>query len=330
MRTRKQKYIAFIVTILTLAILFVISVRTGSLKLSLLDLYRGLFIEFNPDVATVYDLRFPRILIAMLAGAAVGVSGCLLQAVMRNPLADPGIIGISSGASFISVVIIGLLPQLYFYVPLFAFAGGFLAFGLVYSLSYSEGLSPVRIILVGVAVNAMFTGLMEGFYSATGAKLTGVASIINANISMKTWADFRLLLVYVAIGLVLSLVVIPKCNLLGLDDKTVRSLGVDVDKIRLHVSIVGVLLASISTAVIGPISFLGLIAPHIARIFVGSDHKYLIPYTAVLGACLLLLADTLGRVVVSPYEISATVVMSIVGGPFFVGLLRHAGARYAR
>lgn len=286
--------------------------------------------EFDSNVSTIYDLRFPRIFIAMLGGAATAVSGVLLQAVIKNPLADPGIIGVSSGASLAAVLITAFFPSLYFFTPLFAFAGGMLAFILVYGLSYQNGLSPLRIILVGVAVNAMFSGLMSAFNSGTGSNLSGVASIVNANITMKTWDDFSTLAVYTVIGLILSLFASARCNLLALEDKTARSLGLNVNKSRVVISVIAVLLAGISTAVIGPISFLGLIVPHIARLLIGSDHRVLIPYSMVLGAFTLLLADTVGRTVAAPYEISASVIMSVVGGPFFILLLRRSKNAYGR
>lgn len=330
MISTRKKILSFIITAAGLIILFLFAVNTGSLKVSPAELFKGLFVEYNPNVATVFDLRFPRIFIAMLGGAATAVSGVLLQAVMKNPLADPGIIGVSSGASLAAVLITAFFPSLYFFTPLFAFIGGMIAFLLVYSLSYKGGLSPLRIILVGVAVNAMFTGLMSAFNSGTGSNYSGVASIVNANITMKTWDDFRTLLIYSVLGLIASLFVTGQCNLLALEDKTARSLGVNVTRSRIVISIIAVLLAGIATAVIGPISFLGLIVPHIARLLVGSNHKALIPYTVLLGAFTLLLADTLGRTIAAPYEISASVIMSVVGGPFFILLLRRSKNGYGK
>ncbi len=328
MTSIRKKILSFVITAAGLLILFLFAVNTGSLKVTPAELLRGLFREYNPNVATIYDLRFPRIFIAMLGGAATAVSGVLLQAVMKNPLADPGIIGVSSGASLAAVLITAFFPSLYFFTPMFAFLGGMLAFVLVYSLSYKGGLSPLRIILVGVAVNSMLTGLMSAFNSGTGSNYSGVASIVNANITMKTWSDFRTLLWYAAAGIVLSWLASGQCNLLALEDKTARSVGVNVNRSRIIVSLIAVLLAGISTAVIGPISFLGLIVPHIARLLVGSDHRVLIPYSAVLGAFTLLLADTVGRTIAAPYEISASVVMSVVGGPFFILLLRGSKNAY--
>lgn len=328
MISTRKKILSFVLTAVALLVLFIFAVNTGSLKVTPSELFSGVFIEYNPDVATIYDLRFPRIFIAMLGGAATAVSGVLLQAVMKNPLADPGIIGVSSGASLVAVIVTAFFPSLFFLTPMLAFIGGLVAFLLVYSISWKGGLSPLRIILVGVAVNALCTGLMSAFNSATGSSYTGVASIVNANITQKTWDDFQTLAVYVVIGLVASFFVTNQCNLLSLEDKTARSLGMNVTRSRIVISVIAVLLASISTAVVGAISFLGLIVPHIARLLVGSNHKVLVPYSILLGAFTLLLADTIGRTVASPYEISAAVVMSVIGGPFFIFLLRRSKQNY--
>lgn len=328
MISKRKKILSFVITAAGLFVLFLFAVNTGSLKITVAELFKGLFVEYNQDVATIFDLRFPRIFIAMFGGAATAVAGVLLQAVMKNPLADPGIIGVSSGASLTAVLITAFLPSLFFFTPLFAFLGGMIAFLLVYGLSYKGGLSPLRIILVGVAVNAMFTGLMSAFNSGTGSNYSGVASIVNANITMKTWNDFKTLLFYVVIGIIASLFVSNQCNLLALEDKTARSLGINVTKSRIAISVIAVMLASISTAIIGPISFLGLIVPHIARLLVGSNHKILIPYSILLGAFTLLLADTVGRTIAAPYEISASIIMSVVGGPFFILLLRRSKQNY--
>lgn len=328
MVTTPRKVAAFLVTMAALIALFFVAVNTGSLQVGPMQLLSGLFVSYDETVSTIYDLRLPRILIAMVGGAATAVAGVLLQAAIRNPLADPGIIGVSAGASFAAVLVTAFFPMLLFFTPVFAFAGGLVAFGLVYSLSWRGGLSPLRIILVGVAVGAMFTGLMSAFDSGTGSTMSGVASLVDANITMKTWDDFATLAVYAAIGLALALLVAKRCDLLALEDKTARSLGLNVDRARIATSAAGVLLASVSTAIIGPISFLGLLVPHIARILVGTSHRVLVPYAIVLGAFTLLLADTIGRTVAAPYEISAAVIMSIVGGPLFIVLLRRARSGY--
>lgn len=320
----KRKIISFLITGAALIVLFLVAVNTGSLKASPEQILRGLFVAYDETVATIYSLRFPRILIAMLAGASVAVSGVMLQAVMKNPLADPGIMGISSGAGMAAVLVTAFAPSLYLAVPVFAFLGGVFACGLVYLLSWKGDLSPLRVILTGVAVNAFFTGLMSAGESMMGANYSGAASIVNGNITMKTWEDFRMLFIYAVIGLVLAVFLALKCDILGLEDQTIRSLGIRVNAVRLIVSAAAVLLASISTAVVGSISFLGLLVPHITRLLVGNSHKVLIPYTMLLGAFTLLLADTIGRTIAYPYEINAAVVMAVIGGPSFILLLRRS------
>jgi iron complex transport system permease protein len=264
----------------------------------------------------------------MLAGASLAASGTLLQAVMKNPVADPGIIGISAGAGFFSVVVTALFPSLYFMTPLFAILGGVVSFAIVYSLAWSSGLNPVRIILVGIAVGFVFSGLSEALNSFSGGNLSGVASVVNGNITMKTWSDVRLLAAYSLVFLVISTFTARHCNLLALDDKAVRSLGVNADRSRIVISLIAVALASASAAVVGVISFLGLCAPHIARLLIGSNHRTLIPFSMLIGAFLLLLVDTLGRTIAAPYEISAGILMAVFGGPCFIVLLKKWGKGY--
>lgn len=316
--------LSFLILGVLLAALVFASINIGSLQVSFGELIRGLFVERIENVAAIYDLRFPRIVISLFAGAAVAVAGVLFQAVLKNPLADPGIIGISSGASFAAVLVTAFLPALYFFTPLFAFGGGVLAFFLVYSLSWKGGLSPLRIILTGVAVSAMFSGLSDALNSMTGGSSSGVASIVEGNITQKTWEDVQTLLPYVIVGLVLAVLFSKMCNLMTLEDKTARGLGVNVNLMRILISLVAVLLASISTAVAGAVSFLGLIVPHIGRILVGSDHRALVPFSMLAGAFTFLLADTIGRTVAAPYEVSASIIMSVIGGPFFIILLRRS------
>jgi len=319
----------FAVTAILLVGLFFFAVNQGSIKVSFIELLRGLFIEYNPSVAAIYDLRFPRILIALFGGAALAVAGALFQAVLRNPVADPSIIGISSGAALASALVVGLFPLLYFSSPLFAIGGGLLTFALVYALSFRGGLAPMRVILVGIAVNAVLVGLGEGIgvLMSGGASMGGTVSF-TGSLSMKTWNDVRLLVYYVTPALIAAGLLSGRCNLLGLDDDTVRSLGVNVIALRVMVSFVAVTLVSLASAVMGVIAFLGLIVPHVARLLVGSDNRILLPYCALSGAFLMLLADTAGRLIAYPYEINAGILMAIVGGPLFIMLLRGKSTYY--
>ena len=286
--------------------------------------------EYDENVAIILQLRFPRIIVAMLGGAVMAMSGVLMQAVMRNPLADPGIIGVTSGSAFAAVIVSSLFPSFAALTPIFSFVGGMIAFAAVYFLAWSKEISPVRLILTGIAIDAFFTGLYQAFNAFTGSTYTGAASIINANISLKDWNNVYILLVYAVISFLLCLILANRCNLLSLSDETIMSLGVDINKTRLIVSVVSVLMASVFTAIIGAVSFLGLIVPHIARLLVGSEHKRLLPFSALLGALVFLFADTFGRTIAYPYEISASIIMAIIGGPMLIILLKRSGAIYGK
>ncbi len=320
--------LSFLLTILFLFFLILYSMKTGSVKITIPELFRGLFIQYDPNVAIVYDLRFPRIIVALLAGSALAVSGTILQAVMKNPMTDPGIIGISSAASFVGSLVLILLPSYYYLTPLFSIFGGLFAYFLIYTLAWDWGVRPVRLILVGVALNMTFVGISQGLKVMMGGNLTKVQAIIEGNVAQKTWSDVRILAIYVGIFLIISLFTIKSCNLLNLEDKTAKSLGINVNRDRFLLALVAIILASITTAVVGVIGFVGLLVPHIGRLLVSGDHKFLIPFSAILGATMLLLSDTLGRVLAYPYEIQAAVLMSIIGGPFFILLLKAGGKDY--
>lgn len=325
---KNKKALSFISVIILLILVSIQSALTGSIKVTSFELIHGLITGTNDEVAIIKDLRLPRILIALFAGAALSVAGVLLQAVMRNPLADPGIIGVSAGAGFMSIVVVAFFPTLYFFVPLFAFLGGAFAFFLVYSLSWRSGLDPLRMILIGIAVNALFTGLSQGLGFSGSALTQSMSQVMTSTLTMKKWSDVEVMLLYGTIGLVLAFVVYTWCNYLALDDKTAKNLGVNVNLARLVISLIAVLLASVATAVAGLFAFVGLLIPHIGRSLVGTDHKVLIPFSALAGALLILTADTLGRTIIAPNEIPASIIMAVIGGPFLIFLLRKSDRIY--
>lgn len=318
-----KQTISFVSVCVLLLLVAMQSAMTGSIKVTPLELIQGLFTGTNDQVAIIRDLRFPRIIIAMFAGAALSVSGVLLQAVMRNPLAEPGIIGVSAGASFMSILLVFLFPTLFFYVPLFAFIGGAFAFLLVYSLSWKSGLDPLRMILIGIAVNAIFTGFGQ-MLGRGNAMTMAMSQTLTSTLDMKKWSEVETIALYGSIGLLVALFIYPWCNYLSLEDRTARSLGINVNLLRFVLSIIAVLLASVATAIAGMFTFVGLLVPHIGRLLVGTDHKALIPFSALAGALLILTADTLGRTLIAPQEIPASVIMAVIGGPFLIFLLRKS------
>lgn len=325
---RTKKIFSYLVVLLGLFALVIYSCKTGSIDLTFSQIAKGLFIEFDPNVAAVYDLRFPRIIIAIIAGAALSVSGVLLQAVMQNPLTDPGIIGISAAASLTAKLVVLIAPTLFFASPIFAIFGGIFAYIILYSLAWDRGTNPIRLILVGVALSMTFSGISQAITAMAGGNLNTVQSIIEGNVTQKTWQDVKIMEIYGLIGLVLSMFLGRSCNLLSLEDKTAKAIGVNVNRDRFIIALIAVALASVTTAIVGVIGFLGLLVAHIARIIVGSDHRYLIPFSALLGGFILLGADTLGRVIAYPYEVSPAIIMTTICGPFFIVLLKMGGKKY--
>ena len=299
-----KKLASYTIVRVLLLVTVVYAATTGSIKMGFFEFIGALFDKGNSQMEAIRDLRFPRIIVALFAGAALSVSGVLLQSVMRNPLADAGVIGISSGAAFVQLFIISFFPALFFMTPVLAFMGGAMACALVFALSWKSGLSPLNLILVGIAINAMFTGLTEAFISLGGSLNTSASSVIGSNLTMRTWKDVSTIVTYGSVGLVAALTLYSWCNLLVLQDKTAKSLGFNVARARLLIAAVAVLLSAISVVVAGVISFVGLLVPHIARRLVGYDHKVLIPFTALAGALLILVADTIGRTIVAPLEIN--------------------------
>lgn len=327
--TTKRIIAIFTLTFIALIALVLYAATHGSLTISLADLYRGFFVRYDANVAVIYDLRLPRIVISLLGGAALAVSGTLLQAAMKNPLADPGFMGISSAASLAGAVTLMFFPTLYRIVPLFGILGGIVAYLLIYLLVWRDGIQPIRIVLVGVALNMTFIGLAEALRAFTGGQLSQTQSVIAGNVAQKTWQDVHMMVIYVGLSLIAAAFTVRMCNSLELEDKVARAIGINVDRQRFIVALIAVLLAAVTTATMGIIAFVGLIVPHLARVAVGGDHKLLMPYAALLGAAVLLMSDTLGRLIAFPYEISAAVVMSVVGGPCFIIILKLWGRRYA-
>lgn len=323
-KKRLKRTIYVIMLCSALLILSAVALSLGGLSVSYGAIVKGLFVAYDPQVALIYDLRFPRIVIALLAGAGIAVSGVLFQAVLKNPISDPAIIGVCSGASFMVLLSSLLLPQLLLYGAILSFLGGGVSFLLIYGLAWKKGLHPVRIILTGIAINALFMGLSTALTSFSASASPLVNALLAGQISQKTWVDVGVLLPYTLIGLGLALLFSRICDLLLLDDQVIRNLGMDSHLLRLGISLIAVLLASAATSVVGVVSFLGLIVPHISRLLVGSKHQVLIPFSALLGAFVFLLADTLGRRLAYPLEISPAIIMSIIGGPYFIYLLRRS------
>ena len=322
----KKTKIAFIFSLLiVLMVTILISLRLGSIDISFTELIKGMLSgESTGNVGIIKDLRMPRVIIAVLIGANLAISGVLLQAVIRNPLADPYITGISSGACAVTVFFMVFVPSVTTMRPIFGFLGGLVCCAIVYLMAYKKGLSPIRIVLAGAACNALLGGLSSMFTVSAGLGASNIQKWITGSLATVNWDNVYILLPYSIIGIILAICTSKICNVLLLGSKNAKSLGFNSDLYMILVTLIAVFLASISTAIGGVISFVGLVVPHICRIIVGSDHKYLIPCSGILGAFLVLFEDTLGRIIMKPYEIPVGVVTCIIGAPFFLYLLRRS------
>ena len=331
---RKKKGVLKVSVVLTilfviLGVLCAVSIAVGSAGYTISEILEKTFAEGNnPVKVIVLNLRLPRLLLAVLIGASLSASGALLQSVMKNPLADPGTIGVSAGASTAASTIILLMPQMTASLPLFAFAGAALACVLIYSMAWKEGVDPTRIVLSGVAINSVLGAYTSLLQLLNSDDLSGVLAFMNGSLSGKSWYQLKTLAVYCIIGLVLSFFCIKSANALQLGDEMAKSLGVKVNASRIFLSAVAAFLAASTVAVAGMIGFVGLVVPHIARLLVGSDYKVMLPVSMVLGADVLLFADTIGRTIVPGMEIPVGIVMAVSGGPFFLYMLRKKGGNY--
>ncbi len=315
-----------LILFILLIILIICACGIGSARYSIPEILQAFK---NPETNTVKtvitQLRIPRVLLAVLLGASLSVSGCLMQAVMRNPLADPGTIGVSAGAGTAAITVLLIFPNLSMSLPMFAFVGAALACVLIYVLAWKDGIDPVRIILSGVAVNSVLGAYNSLLELMNSDNLSGVLAFMNGSLAGANWTDVKVMAVYATIGLFLSFLCIRPANALQLGDEMAKNLGIRVDLARICLSAVAAFLAAATVSVAGMIGFVGLLVPHIARMLVGSDYKALIPTSILLSGCILLFADTIGRALIPGMEIPVGIIMSVTGGPFFLYMLRKRG-----
>ncbi|PRS41890.1 iron ABC transporter permease [Bacillus sp. NMCC4] len=329
MREKQRALVVTVVLLCLTAAVVLYSLNTGTLKLSPLVVVKTLFGFGDFQSETVlFDYRLPRIVVTMLAGIGLGIAGSILQSLSRNPLADPGIIGLNAGAAFGLIVFVTYFHALEgnpsLLIPLFTFGGGLLAAAVIVLLAYDrqEGLVPIRLILVGIAVAAGFSALTlylslkldEDTYTFASRWLVG-------NVWGRDWIHVLALLPWIVCLVPLTLMQSNTLNALTLGDAVASSVGVRVQRQRLLLLTLAVGLASASVSMTGGIGFIGLVAPHLARRLVGSLHQYFLPVSALLGLLILVSADTIGRSIFAPNAIPAGVVVAFIGAPYFLYLL---------
>ena len=309
---------------------FTIFARVASLTLGSVDISFSTIVHTllgnvqTTDEMVIWNIRFPRNIVGALVGANLAVSGAILQAVMKNPLADPGIVGVSSGAGLAGVIMLIFMPEASILLTPVAFVGAMLSAAAVYALAWKNGIRPTRIILAGVAVSAFLGSGISALLVFYSDKVQGALLWMVGGLSARSWPQVETLFPYTILGLVLALAGCKALTILSLGDETARGLGVPVERVRFSMTAVAALLAAGAVSVAGLIGFVGLVVPHIVRLIIGTDYKYVIPGSAILGAGVLVFCDTLGRVAFSPIEIPAGIIMAFLGAPFFLYLLRRS------
>lgn len=314
-----------IATLIVTLLLALVAVGLGSVYISVPNIFKTIFQQSMMDKhdTIIFDIRLPRVLLALVIGTNIAISGALLQAVMGNPLADPGLTGVTSGAAAFVLLIMLAFPTYTQLIPIAAFIGGFIAAGIVYALAWTRnGISPITIILSGVAVNALCGGAIGFLTIIYSDRLPSAVQWLNGSLAAKGTPALWMVLPYAIIGWILSFFAIRKANMIRMGDQVATNLGENVHKIRITLSVLAVFLAAISVAAIGMIGFIGLVVPHMARLIVGSNYKFLLPMSMVLGALVLLIADTVGRTAFAPLDIPAGIFMALIGGPYFLYLMR--------
>ncbi|MEU6008575.1 FecCD family ABC transporter permease [Streptomyces sp. NPDC001698] len=321
---RGARAVGLLASVAVLLLVALASIAIGAKELSLAQVWHGLFQDSGTYGDVVVGERLSRTVLGLLAGSALGLAGAVLQALTRNPLADPGILGINAGASAAVVTAITFLgvTSLSGYVW-FAFLGAAAVGALVWFLGGSRGATPVRLALAGTAIGAALYGYVQAVMIMDGAALGRMRFWTVGSLASATTATVIQVLPFFAVGTVVALLLARPLNAMAMGDDTARALGADLNRTRALAMLAATVLCGAATAACGPIVFVGLMVPHVVRSFTGPDLRWILPYATVLSPVLLLGADVVGRIVARPAELQVGVVTAIIGGPVFILLVRR-------
>lgn len=329
-RPNRVRLLWLVVLLAVLVGLAVLSISVGSRAVGWEQILAALGgAQSNLDEAAVGQ-RIPRTALAVLVGAALGVAGGVMQGVTRNPLADPGILGVNMGASL--AIVIGIawfgLSSASGYIWV-AIVGSAAAAVFVYAIGSlgRGGATPLKLALAGAATSAALVSFVTAIYLPRGDIADNVRSWLIGGVGGATWPSVSLVLPFLLVGFAVSLLSARSLNTLALGDDLAAGLGERVAVARGFAALGAVLLCGAATAIAGPIAFVGLVVPHACRLLVGVDHRWLLPFSAVAGAALVVASDVVGRVVARPAEIDVGIITALVGGPFFVAIVRRHKVR---
>lgn len=313
-------------------LIFVTAIVFGAADISLKDVWLALFSSAtSDDINVIREIRLPREAAAVLVGAALAVSGAMMQGMTRNPLADPSLLGLTSGANAALAVTLAFIPGAnYFWITIACFIGAAIGAGIVFGLGASQrgGFSPFRIVLAGAAVSAFLSALAEGI---------GLYFKISKDVSMWTaggligtsWGQLQIVIPFIVLGLLIALFLSRQLTILSLSEETAVGLGQRTTYIKGVLFVAITILAGAAVALAGNLAFIGLMIPHIVRAIVGTDYRFIIPMSAIAGAIFMLFADLLGRIVNAPFETPVAAIVALFGLPFFLLIVRKGGRAFA-
>nr|WP_051508730.1 iron ABC transporter permease [Sporosarcina sp. D27] len=320
----------FIACIGLVASLF-LAMILGAANISVSDVWLAIIGDSSKNSLILREIRFPRELAALLVGSALAVSGAIMQGMTRNPLADPGLLGLTAGANAALAIAIAVAPSLNYYgimtaCFLGAAAGALVVFGI--ASAKRGGFSPFRLVLAGAAVSTFFFAVAEG---------VGIYFKVSKDISMwtaggvigTTWSQLQIITPVIVIGIGIALILSKQLTLLSLNEEVAVGLGQHTFRIKMILFILIILLAGSAVALVGNLAFVGLMIPHIVRAIVGTDYRFILPMSAVVGGAFMLLADTLGRTMNAPYETPVASLVAVMGLPFFLIILRKGGRAFS-
>ena len=310
----------YVGTLSLMVLLFGLSIRLGTYTLS----FEEIWAAFQPDdknYFTLMEYRLPRAVLAILLGAALAISGVLVQSVVRNPLASPDILGINNAAGLIAVSVLMFLPNLAFYwMPIFAFLGGVLSFVILWIVC-GFNFRPIKMAIIGVALSALWAAISHYLMLTNPVEINTAMLWLTGSLWGRSWSYLNVVLPWLIVLLPLPFIFCRDLDTLGLGENKASTLGVTVNKVQISVLVLAVALSTTAVAICGPIAFLGLVAPHLARRLVGGRHRTLLPAALIIGALLLQLSDILARVIDPPTELPAGILTAIIGAPYFFYLL---------
>ena len=337
MKTIKKAKVVLIGLIIVFCLAIMISLSYGQINISFMTVLKVLSKEFGfinnaavsaEDVAVIWNIRMPRILVGILVGAALAVSGAVMQGVFANPLADPGIMGVSSGASLGAVLAIslGLNTISMFYMPLLAFIMAVITVFFTVILSLRKGKIPIMVLLLAGVVISIFIGaLTSGILTFMNeSKLKEFLFWIVGGLDYRRWEHVYLALGPIIFGLTSLIMMSRHLNILVLGEDEAKAVGMTVMKIRIMLMTIASLTTATAVCVSGSIGFVGLVVPHMMRLLLGTEHRILLPASALAGSIFLILCDTIGRIIIAPTEIRVGIMTALLGAPYFLILLRKA------